>query len=49
MFELMDTDQAALAEAQADRREIELLWKQEKDNLRVAQRVSTSGGGAIIL
>lgn len=49
MFELMDADQVALSEAHRERQEIESLWKQEKDKLRITQRVSPcwvcAGGG----
>ncbi len=40
MFELMDADQASLAEAHRERNEIEVLWKQEKDQRKRTQQVS---------
>ena len=40
MFELMDANQDALDIAHREKDELENLWKQEKDKLRTAQRVS---------
>lgn len=40
MFELMDANQEALDLAHKERLELENLWKQEKDKLRITQRVS---------
>ena len=39
MFELMDADQMSLAEAHRERKEIEALWKQEKDQRKRTQQV----------
>jgi hypothetical protein len=44
MFELMDADQASLAQANREREEIEALWKDEKDKRKATQRVSWEGG-----
>ncbi len=40
MFEVMDTNRDALDRLEAEKNELEDLWKQEKDKLRAAQRVS---------
>ena len=42
MFELMDADQVSLAEAHRERKEIEILWKQEKDQRKRTQQVRIS-------
>ncbi len=42
MFELMDTNKDTLDQLEAEKNELEDLWKQEKDKLRATQRVSSS-------
>lgn len=39
MFEVMDSNKESLDRLEAEKNELEDLWKQEKDKLRAAQRV----------
>ena len=40
MFELMDENRESYLQLEEQKNELEDLWKQEKEKLRVAQRVS---------